>query len=745
MARPQPSNRTAFSIEVINGTIDQTADSNSESVQSGTTPHEAPRGWHDLQDSLAAGTGLSILLVNGRQPPAMAISNNNSICAILQSRFPYSELCRPFCGEAHKRSIEANAPIYYECHAGLHCVAVPVQISPTRRDAIIGGRAFMKSADYRGVAERMRVGDLQELLSPEVFKNVIFAAKKDLEDLASRIVRAEKSFVEESQAEIKSDQSEKGAQVPDPPPPAEDTQGEVDEANRESGDRNKHSHPPAVDDPYLANLGLAADSFAIHNNIPAIALIVVSKGRSVLAFSTGKFLNRLSKFEVRNIERRVVERLLTADPVSLTEENGEFIVEVELDATVDSNGKGTYLFPLLYGGELRGTLFIGETVLTPEKLKATKAFAHSLGASLETIGMRNELKVRTEFADAAYAFSKSVNLAEPSETYRAILRQSAEMLGAERGSLLMLDEASNELTVKAAVGLRDTVASGARIKFGEGISGSVLRDGRALVVRNADLYGCGIAHSDRNYKSKSFISFPISIGKKKVGVLNITDRKDRTPFNEYHLNLLETIGPQMALALDRADWQEKAAQFQLMSITDPLTGLLNRRYLEERLAEEINRSRRNSTPMSFIMLDIDDFKRYNDFNGHQAGDVALELTAQCLKSVLRSEDVAARYGGEEFSILLPQTNIDEAHFIAQRLKQKIGDTNFPHGRSQPKGAVTVSIGISSCTRTLDTPSLVIGAADRALYVAKGLGKNRIHFDEESYKEFLGTNATGSPK
>jgi diguanylate cyclase (GGDEF)-like protein len=149
--------------------------------------------------------------------------------------------------------------------------------------------------------------------------------------------------------------------------------------------------------------------------------------------------------------------------------------------------------------------------------------------------------------------------------------------------------------------------------------------------------------------------------------------------------------------------------------------------------------------MSFVMLDIDDFKRYNDRNGHQAGDVALEMTAQCLKSVLRSEDVAARYGGEEFSILLPQTSIEEANIIAQRLRQKIRNTQYPHGGSQPLGAVTVSIGVSSLTKVLDSPSTIIGAADRALYVAKSAGKNRVHLDEESYRAFLGADVSGATK
>jgi diguanylate cyclase len=149
--------------------------------------------------------------------------------------------------------------------------------------------------------------------------------------------------------------------------------------------------------------------------------------------------------------------------------------------------------------------------------------------------------------------------------------------------------------------------------------------------------------------------------------------------------------------------------------------------------------------MSFVMLDIDDFKRYNDRNGHQAGDNALETTALCLKSVLRSEDVAARYGGEEFSILLPQTDIDEARIIAERLRSKIRSTEYRFGREQPLGAVTVSIGVSSFTKNLDHAAAIIGAADRAMYVAKSLGKNRVHVDEESYLAFITSGISGNAK
>ena len=127
------------------------------------------------------------------------------------------------------------------------------------------------------------------------------------------------------------------------------------------------------------------------------------------------------------------------------------------------------------------------------------------------------------------------------------------------------------------------------------------------------------------------------------------------------------------------------------------------------------------------MIDIDDFKSYNDNNGHQAGDLALQIAAHCLKSALRSADVASRYGGEEFCILLPQTNLAEAGAIADRIRQRVATTHFPHGKSQPLGRVSVSIGVSTFSKIVNSAETVIAAADRALYRAKHLGKDRIEF------------------
>lgn len=302
-----------------------------------------------------------------------------------------------------------------------------------------------------------------------------------------------------------------------------------------------------------------------------------------------------------------------------------------------------------------------------------------------------------------------------------------ELLKAERASLWVFDEDSNEIGLRAAAGFSVPIDQVIPRRIGEGISGGVLETGKALVVSDLETAGFTTAPAERKYRTKSFICYPITMRGRKIGVLNVADKIGDDKFDDVDLSLLEILGPQIAVALEGAEWRERATQFQLMSITDPLTGLLNRRYLEERLTDELNRSERYDYAMSCLMIDIDDFKSYNDRNGHQAGDVALKMTAHALKAALRSADVACRYGGEEFCILLPQTSLSEAGVIAERMRQRVAEKEYPFGKSQPRGNVTISIGISTLGKYIDTGEKVIAAADRALYTAKSQGKNRIEF------------------
>jgi len=531
----------------------------------------APNGWPAAQHSIADAAGIALLLVEGHQPPALAIANNNSICEALQSSPDYVSLCDPYCGVAHSRTVAEDAVVHYRCHAGLECFAIPVQIGDEQPLAIIGGRAFASGAEYRKLVERVRTGDLQKLSSDDLFRNVIFADEADLDHAALKV------------------------------------------------------------------------------------------GQAVLAFN--KQVQPESAPEKENAEPKEGAEAEPDKQEPVFERRSETVRYMGLDR-------------------------------------------------------------RAPFADSIRRFAEQIDASEPSLIYESILAQSAALLKAERSSLLLFDENANELTVKAARGIPVALSEVNNIRMGEGIAGSVLSQGRPLVATIDDLGRQSLP--ERRYKTKSFMSYPIAIGPRKIGVLNVADKIGGGVYGAADLSMIELVAPQIALALERAAWQQRANQFQLMSITDPLTGLHNRRYLEARLAEELNRSKRYDHPMSFMMIDIDDFKLYNDRSGHQAGDRALEITAQCLRSTLRKVDVASRYGGEEFSILLPQTTLKEASAIADRLRRKIMATKFPHGDEQPMGAVTVSIGLSAFSESLDSVEAIIRAADRALYHAKSHGKNRAY-------------------
>jgi diguanylate cyclase (GGDEF)-like protein len=366
---------------------------------------------------------------------------------------------------------------------------------------------------------------------------------------------------------------------------------------------------------------------------------------------------------------------------------------------------------------------VATTARSPDESPETNET--SKGAATDRL--RGELEYRTPLAQSLQTFLERISSSDPSKTYSNILTHARELLQAEHGSLWVFDQGSNEIILRAAAGFDDAQTEVGRLRLGEGISGGVLESGRPLIVENLEAAGIIPAPLERNYRTKSFISYPITLSGRKIGVLNVTDKTSGGKFDDVDLSLLEIIGPQIAVALERAEWQERSTQFQLMSITDPLTGLLNRRYLEERLTEELNRSQRYNYSMSCLMIDIDDFKSYTDRNGHQAGDAALKITARALKATLRSADVACRYGGEEFCILLPETSLSEAGMIAERMRQKVTETNYPHSKAQPRGTVTISIGISTFGKHIDTADSVIAAADRALHSAKSRGKNRIEF------------------
>ncbi len=162
-----------------------------------------------------------------------------------------------------------------------------------------------------------------------------------------------------------------------------------------------------------------------------------------------------------------------------------------------------------------------------------------------------------------------------------------------------------------------------------------------------------------------------------------------------------------------------------LAVTDELTGLYNYRYLQQALEREIDRTRRYPSSLSFVMFDIDDFKRFNDAHGHVAGDRVLGEVGRLLRGITRDVDTVARYGGEEFSVILPETSAHGAYAVAEKIRRAIERHTFTNAAGETVGGLTVSIGLATFPTHAWDKEALLREADNALYHAKNGGKNRI--------------------
>ena len=297
-----------------------------------------------------------------------------------------------------------------------------------------------------------------------------------------------------------------------------------------------------------------------------------------------------------------------------------------------------------------------------------------------------------------------------------VIEHTLAILGARRCSLMLLDPGARELLIRGAIGLREEIVKSSRVKLGEPVAGWVARDGNPLLVRDIEETGPLARKNGPSYQSRSFMSVPIKVHNKIIGVMNVADKKPEQDefFTPTDLKVLCTIVRQAAIALENADYYRK---LEHLSITDSLTGIFNHRYFIHALDQEIDRIQRYPQPLCLLMLDIDDFKPYNDTYGHPGGDSLINGISGVLKKNVRKVDIVCRYAGDEFAVILPQTTIPGAQIIADKIRTDIERSHFER-------QVTVSIGIAGFNSPMNRRDLIM-KADQALYQSKRGGRNKV--------------------
>lgn len=385
-----------------------------------------------------------------------------------------------------------------------------------------------------------------------------------------------------------------------------------------------------------------------------------------------------------------------------------------------------YLFPIYAKGFSKITLAVLDTSLGKDDAKMIHSFCMQAGSVQENIELQNHL---TRHKKIVQSFSKFTTIVESprylEELHENILRQVIQLLCAEQGSLMVLNPENKELVIKAMTGVNKTLLEMLSIKPGEGIAGQVFQDGNPLLVQNLSTDPRIRQSPNPRYRTPSFVSIPLKLRSQPFGVINLADKISGEVFSDEDLKLLMSIGGYISIALERHQLYEKTRELKRISITDSLTGLLNRRYFHERLLEEVERTRRHQLPVSLIMLDLDDFKSFNDRYGHQGGDEILRYFSHAIRKYIRAIDVPCRYGGEEFTVILPQTSKEDAGIIADRLCRGINEKETLHRKYSAYGPLAVSVGLATFPEDAKTPEELIRNADRALYRAKVQGKNQV--------------------
>ena len=338
--------------------------------------------------------------------------------------------------------------------------------------------------------------------------------------------------------------------------------------------------------------------------------------------------------------------------------------------------------------------------------------------------MTNETENRIPLADLLvfHQLTRSLTSSFDLDTIlRTILEHMERTIEAELWTLLMLDEATQELYYAIAAGGEQESLRDLRVKVGEGVAGWVVEHGETLIVPESDSdprlsRGQGV----KPRRVRSVIAMPLRGRKGPHGVIQIFNpRADR--MTDYTIAFLHILADHAAIAIENA---RDVARIQHLSITDDCTGLYNARHLYDVLGRELERCARRRLPVSLAFLDLDHFKLVNDEHGHLVGSELLARAGQRLQQLSRKQDWCFRYGGDEFVILMPETGEDAALTQISELHRALMMTEFRMKNGQEL-RVSASVGVATAPFDGKTVHSLIGVADMRMYAVKARGRGAV--------------------
>src|SRR5579864_2172549 len=323
------------------------------------------------------------------------------------------------------------------------------------------------------------------------------------------------------------------------------------------------------------------------------------------------------------------------------------------------------------------------------------------------------------FHDVAKALTSTLNL---DSVLQSIMEKIAEYFRPDTWSLLMVDDASEELYFAIAVGDASGSLKSVRLKLGEGIAGWVAKHGEQLVIPDVYTDPRFAKRIDEmtKWRTRSMICMPLRAKHRTLGVIQLINCP-LDNFGDPKLFFLKALCDYAAIAIENARAVER---IQELTITDDCTGLYNARHLYKTLEAEVYRSARFGHEFSVIFIDLDHFKLVNDTHGHLVGSKLLNEIGYFIKSQLRLIDFAFRYGGDEFVILLPQTSKEAALIVAKRLLEVMRTLHFLRD-DKLNLEVRASLGLATYPDDAKSAHEIIRQADEMMYAVKNTTRDNI--------------------
>ncbi|MFT7618602.1 MAG: diguanylate cyclase (GGDEF)-like protein [Planctomycetota bacterium] len=313
---------------------------------------------------------------------------------------------------------------------------------------------------------------------------------------------------------------------------------------------------------------------------------------------------------------------------------------------------------------------------------------------------------------------------------------------ATRASLMLLDESHKHLEIVRRQGFPRHAPSPIKLKLGEDLAGTVCVRGEPLLFE-AD--SRAPSSSTRGYLGTSFLVIPLKCRATTIGVINLTNKRGGTKFTQEDLHIAMMLADQTAITLSNAD---TFADLHAMTVIDPLTHLYNRRHFDRELKKELERARRYGRRLTLALLDIDNFKLFNDINGYVTGDAIIKQVGLILQDNFREVDIVTRWGGDEFAVLLPDTGspggpgtLTPGNFI-ERVRTAVDGANFRETVPEAAGRITLSAGVATYPLDCRNEAELFREANLALARAKKEGNNRTCYardntDDDTLESELG--------